>query len=40
MAVKEMQAIDEELIPLNKKIKKMNSDMTALKSSLNNHVST
>ncbi|KAL6263333.1 hypothetical protein P5V15_006130 [Pogonomyrmex californicus] len=36
-AVKEMQSIDTELKPLNKKIEKMKSDMTMLKSSLNDH---
>lgn len=36
-AVKEMQSIEAELKPLNIKIEKDKSKMTALKSSLNNH---
>jgi len=38
-AVKEMQSIEIELKPLNKKIEKMKSNMTTLKNSLNDHVS-
>lgn len=34
-----MQLIDAELKPLNKKLEKMKSDMTALKNSLDDHVS-
>ncbi|XP_071634268.1 structural maintenance of chromosomes protein 5 [Temnothorax longispinosus] len=36
-AVKEMQAIDADLKPLNEKIEKLKSDMTTLKASLKNH---
>ncbi|XP_025994604.1 structural maintenance of chromosomes protein 5 [Solenopsis invicta] len=36
-AVKEMQSIDAQLNPLNKKVEKLKSDMTKLKNSLNDH---
>lgn len=34
-----MRAIDEKLTPLKKEIKEINSNMTTLKNSLNDHVS-
>lgn len=35
-----MQSIDAKLIPINKKLEKMNFDRTSLKNSLNDHVSS